>query len=299
MTTQMLSGPDLGGGFLHQLALDQEGEQTTFTFHVQDGGSDAGGPPKGTLEGFGFVHPPSPCMFGGPRCWHRRFLLPVLEAPRVRQAYNRFRFVLETMISQASEELPVAVESGTLEVLQRVAPALAHEGIEWYVGGSVAAWLQGAAVHPRDLDLGTTRAGVDRVAALLGEYLIEPLAPTDWPTAGIVRGARAFVGTFKAGIRVEWSVPLEPGEPRPLEEWSGRPGVARLETVTFRGHTLRASRLEYALVRAAEKGRAQSVVSLLQLIRERGADRALLDTLLGRSTLSDEERAKLVAATSA
>lgn len=296
MTTQMLSGPDLGGGFLHQLVLDRDEEQTTFTFHAQDGGSDAGGPPKGSLDALGFVHPPTPCMFGGPRCWHRRFLLPPSEAPRVRQAYNRMRFVMETMISQTFEDTPAAVESGTAEVVQRIAPTLEHEGIEWYVGGSVAAWLLGAPVRPHDLDLGTTRAGVDRIAALLAEYLIEPLAPTDWPFSGIVRGARAFVGTFKEGLRVEWSVPLSAREVLPLEEWSGRPGVARFETVTFRGYGISVTRPEYALVRAAEKGRAESVAVLSRLVRERGVDRELLETLLRRSALSLADRAGLLSA---
>jgi hypothetical protein len=290
----MLSGPDLGGGFLYQLSVDREGDPAAFIFHAQDGGSDAGGPPKGPLDVFGFVHPPSPCMFGGPRCWHRRFLAPFGEAPRVRQAYNRVRFVMETMTSQAFEGAPVAVEPGTAEVVARIAPALEREGVEWFIGGSVAAWLQGASVAPRDLDLGTTRAGVDRIAQLLAEYLIEPLATTDWPTAGIVRAARAFVGTFREGIRVEWSVPLEPRELLPYEEWSGQAGVARLETTSFRGRTVRLSRPEYSLVRAAEKHRAPSVSALVALVRKRGADWELLDILLGRSSLSKEDRARLL-----
>jgi hypothetical protein len=293
MTHEMLSGPDLGGGFLHQLSLDREDELTTFTFHAQDGGSDAGGPAKGPLDVFGYVHPATPCMFGGAGCWHRRFLLPSAEAPRVRRAYNRSRFVLDAMMGQAYDGAPAAVRPGLSEVVRRIAPALEAEGVEWFVGGSVSAWLQGAAVVPRDLDLGTTRVGVDRIAALLGEYLIEPEAPTDWPGRGIVQAARAFVGTFKEGIRVEWAAPIGEHEARPLEEWSGRPGVARLEVVPFEGRSVRVSRAEYALVRAAEKGDRARVSQIVAVIRPRGPDDELLEALLAHSTLSAADREAL------
>ena len=290
MPQEMLSGPDLGGGFLHQLSLDRDGEQTTFTFHAQDGGSDAGGPAKGPLDVFGYVRTATSCMFGGSRCWHRRFLLPPADTPRVRQAYNRGRFVLDAMIAQAFDKVPAAVRPGLSEVARRLAPALESEGVEWYVGGSTAAWLQGAKIDPHDLDLGTTRSGVDRIAALLGEYLIEPVAPTDWPHAGIVHAARAFVGTFKDGLRVEWAAPIGGAEAQRWEEWSGRTGVARLRTVTFEGRPIRVSRLEYALVRAAEKGEGDSVSRILEAVRREGPDPELLQTLLARSTLSAAAR---------
>jgi hypothetical protein len=296
VTVQLLSGPDLGGGFLYQLSFDPEGDRATFTYHAQDGGSDAGGPPPGPLDVFHFVHPSSPCMFGGPRCWHRRFLLPLSEAPRVRQAYNRLRFVMEVMAAQAFSDAPVAVDAGTREVVDRLAGPLEREGVDWYIGGSVAAWLQGAPVRPHDLDLGTTRAGVDRLGALLAEYLIEPVAPTEGPEGAITRAARAFVGTFKEGVRAEWGVPLEPRSPLPLEEWSGHPGVARVETVRFHGHEVRVTRPEYMLVRAAEKGRETTAAALATWLRPRGPDRELLETLLGRSRLPRTARERLVTA---
>lgn len=290
MTSDLVSGPDLGAGYLHQLSRDRDGTTTTFTYHAQAGGQDANGPPRASLEAFGYVHPPSPCMFGGPRCWHRRFLLPFEETARVRQAYNRSRFVLETMLSQSLGEVPAAAEAGLRELLGHIVEPLAHERIEWYVGGSAAAWLLGSGLPPGDLDLGTTREGVDRIAELLREYLIEPIAPTDWPSSGIVRGARAFLGTFQSGIRAEWAVPLEPDEPPALGEWTGRPGIARLETVRFEGSELRVSRPEYALVRAAALGRSERAERLAAFVRTRGADRELLDVLLGRSGLSEPQR---------
>lgn len=286
MPSEMLSGPDLGAGFLHQLTTEPGGERSTFTYHAQEGGPDANGPPKGPLDVLGFVHPPSPCQFGGPRCWHRRFLLPSGEAPRVRQCYNRYRFVLQAMIDQAYSRAPVAVDAALGEVVERLTGARGLDEEEWYVGGSTAAWLLGAPIAPRDIDLGTTRSGVDRLGVVLADYLIEPVSTTDWETPGIVRGARAFVGTFSAGARVEWAVPLEPLADSPLAEWSGRPGVARLLSTSFRGKSVHVTRPEYALVRAAEERSVDRVGAIGELVRRVGPDRELLGVLLDRSPLS-------------
>lgn len=293
MTSELVSGPDLGAGFLHQLSRDTDGPAVTFTYHAQIGGPDANGPPLGPLDPFGSVHPPTPCMFGGPRCWHRRFRLPFEATPRVRQAYQRYRFVLQAMVDQQYAGAAAPAEAAVREVVSRLAAPLADAGVEWYFGGSTAAWLLGSGVPPHDLDLGTTRPGVDRVADRLAEYLIEPLGATDWPSAGIVHGARAFVGTLTSGMRAEWSVPIGPEPPEPLGEWTGRPGVARLERATFDGVGVRVSRPEYALVRAAEHGRADRADALARFVRDRGVDAELLGVLLERSRLSSPGRADL------
>jgi hypothetical protein len=293
MTSEMLSGPDLGAGFLHQLTSVRDGDRTTFTYHAQEGGQDANGPPKGPLDVLGFVHPESACQFGGPRCWHRRFLLPFAETPKVRQCYNRNRFVLQTMIDQAYSGTPPAIEAALAEVVERLSRAHPPVDGEWYVGGSTAAWLLGAAIAPRDIDLGTTRSCVDRLGALLEEYLIEPVSTTDRPPNVIVRGARAFVGTFAAGARVEWCVPLEPGREPPLAELSGGPRSARLLTASFRGRPLPVVRPEYALVRAVERKEEERVRALTALVRGLGPDRELLGVLLERSSLTSSERDRL------
>jgi hypothetical protein len=293
MPSEMLSGPDLGAGFLHQLTTDRDGDRTTFTYHAQEGGQDANGPPKGPLDALGFTHPPSSCQFGGPRCWHRRFLLPFAETPKVRQCYNRSRFVLQTMIDQVYAGTPVAVGPALLEVVERLTKPGALDSADWYVGGSTAAWLLGAPVAPNDIDLGTSRTGVDQMGALFADYLIEPVATTDWPGRGIVRGARAFVGTFASGARVEWSLPLEPGTEPALAEWSGRPGVTRLLSVPYQGRPIRVARPEYGLVRAAEKNATDRAEPLARLVQTIGPDMELLDTLLEHSTLAPGARAAL------
>lgn len=290
MPSELLSGPDLGAGYLHQLSIDRDGERTTFTYHAQEGGADAAGPPKGSLEAFGYVHPREACQFGGPRCWHRRFRLPFGETGRVRTAYNRSRFVLQAMLDQAYGGTPIAVEPALREVVQRILGPLATEGIPWYVGGSTAAWVLGASLTPREIDLGTTRAGVDRLAELLRDYLIEPVGPTDWPRSGVVHAARAFVGTFQAGARVQWGVPLDPASPVPLEEWSGQVSHIRTLPVEFAGASLRTTRPEYALVRGWEREPTEPGTALLELVQRLGLDRELLAALLARSHLSPQQR---------
>ncbi len=293
LPSEMISGPDLGGGFLHQLSIDRRGDTTTFTHHAQEGGLDAGGPPRGPLDVLGFVHPPSPCMFGGPHCWHRRYLLPFEATSRVRFAYQRHRFVLETMLAQALGEAPVAIDEALRELVRKVAKPLREEGIEWYIAGSTAVRLLGGFRAPKDLDLGITRAGVDRLGELLADYLVEPVAPTDWPDGRIVRAGRAFVGTPRAGARVEWSVPLDERGPARLEEFTGVAGIARTVRVPLEGTSVLVSRPEYAVLRAAERGRSDALASALEVTRRAGADLELLDVLLARSSLAPEKRAAL------
>ncbi len=280
MASQMLSGPDLGAGYLHQLTTDRDGDRTTFTYHAQDGGQDANGPPKGPLDAFGFVHPPSPCQFGGPRCWHRRFLLPVAETGRVRQCYNRNRFVLQTMLDQEYAGAAVSIEPTVAELIERLTGPSGPRADDWFFSGSTATWLLGAPVAPGDVDLFVTRAGVDAVGSALAEYLIEPTATTDWPGLGIVRGARAFVGTFAAGARVEWATPLE--TPSAVDAWGATSDGPRMVPTTFRGRDLRVPRPEYTLARAAWKGRSEVVQRLASWTRTYGADRELLEALLVR-----------------
>lgn len=293
MTREMISGPDLGGGYLHQLSVDRDGETSSFVFHSQDGGADANGPPKGPLDRFGFVRPGIPCSLGGPRCWERRFLLPFTETPRVRAAYNRYRFALETMMAQAYDGVPAAVDAALREVVHRLAADLARDGTPWWVGGSAAVWLLGADLVPNDIDLGTSRVGVDRIAPLLAEYLIEPLATTDWPPGRIVRGARAFVGTLRDGARVEWGVPLDPSGEGEAGEWTVPPGAPPALTASFDGVEVRVSRPEYSLVRAASRGDSGRATAIAKVVERVGPDPVLLRQLIERSSDPSAVRSSL------
>jgi hypothetical protein len=294
MPSEMLSGPDLGAGFLHQLTTDRDGDRTTFTYHAQDGGADANGPPKGPLDVFGFVHPPAPCPFGGPRCWHRRFLLPFDATPRVRPCYNRSRFVLQAMMDQVYDAAPVAIEPALTEVVEHLARPGPTTPDRWCVGGSAGAWMLGAPLAPRGIRLGVARSVVDAVGAALSEFLIEPPSTTDWPGVGIVQGARAFVGTFVSGARVDWAVPLEPSAPS--YPWVVGAHGPRRVTVTFHGRPVSVARPEYTFVRAAVGRTSRDLRGFADWLRGYGVDRELLEELLSQQQLPAPEVAFVRAA---
>ncbi len=287
----MISGPDLGGGYLHQLTVALGGPVARFTFHAQVGGADASGPPLGPLDPFGFVHPPATCAYGGPRCWHRTFDLPAESTPSVRRAYNRLRFVLTTLLEQRYAGRAPAIDAALAEIVAHLGEADATAGRWWYVGGSTAAWLQGASLTPQDIDLGMDEACVSRVAENLKEYLVEPLAHTVWGTDRPMLAARAFVGTMREGAMVEWGVRRE-GERNVgrFEEWSGDPRRVRTRTVEVHGRRVVVSRLEYAFVRALEKGAVERAQAIRESLRPLGVDREFLTELLGRSSLSVNRR---------
>lgn len=292
MAASMISGPDLGGGYLHQLTMDARRSPNLFTYHAQAGGQDAGGPPLGSLAPLDFRHPKTPCPFGGPRCWEREFELPGTFQARVRQAYNRFRFVLSAQLEQLYANRAPTIESALVEIASRLGEPSPTAEKFWYVGGSTAVWLQGVDIAPRDIDLGANRDGVDRLAQSLVEYLVEPVAPTHWASRSVY-GARAFVGTMQDGARVEWGVDRKPrpdgGEP----EWSADPRQVRLETVDFHGHRFFVTRPEYALVRAIQQEATERIEKVSSAVRALGPDRDLLARLAKHARLNAAGREAL------
>jgi hypothetical protein len=292
MPREMISGPDLGAGYLHQLSIDRE-DETWFTYHAQEGGQDANGPPKGPLAPIGFVHPATACQFGGMRCWHRRFQLPAIDSARVRATYNRHRFVLQTTLDQLFADSPIPVEAALEELLTRIERPLDAEGVPFYVMGSAGAWLQRVPVRPRHIDLGTTERGVERIGELLKEYLIEPVAPTDWPGTSRLVGGRAFVGSLSSGMRVAWAVP-HPEEPEStlMAEGAWRE-IAPLGEVGWAGHALRVSRLEFCVVRCAKRQDWDRLTQLGAGLHGRGPDPELLERLIVHGHLGELERTRI------
>ena len=256
MTTsrEMLSGPDLGGGYLHQLSRDRTGSVSGFTYHAQEGGIDAQGPPRGPLDVLGFEITETPCQFGGRGCWHREFALPASDADAVRRAYNRWRFVSAALLEQRYASAAVPLDAALAELADRVLAPLARRGIPAWIGGSTSAFLQGIAVSPRGISLGTSREGVKEIGAALLDFLIEPVAPTRW--GGALRYAgRAFVGTLVAGVRVQFAAPAGAASaPGSAREWSLPADRVPTVTVERDGRSYAASRLEFALLRAVEQG---------------------------------------------
>lgn len=286
---EMVSGPDLGGGHLHQLSLDELADGTTrVIFHAQAGGVDAGGPPLGDPAPLGYAQVTEYCPLGGPRCFHREFELGLADMPRARAAYNRMRFVFATMLAQVHGAGPAPPESALHEALSAVAHALGSTAIPWMVGGGASLYLRGLRRAPTDLDLGTTTAGVERIAAALNAYLIEPAARTDW--GGQRRlAARAFVGTFVEGLRVECAAPLaRPESPVDREWWLEAPDSPP-RPVSWQGLQVPLSPVVYALVRRLRRGDRETVDQILDSPLVREISPSTFDELAQAAGVADAE----------
>ncbi|HKS59810.1 MAG TPA: hypothetical protein VJS68_03420 [Thermoplasmata archaeon] len=252
LASEMLSGPDTGGGFLFQLTVERGGASPGFTFHAQEGREDAGGPPKGSPEPLGFAHPAKQCMYGGPRCWHRQFRLPAASAGLVRLAYNRTRLTFALQIDQTVGRARPDVEEGLRQLSASLGPTLQQEGVPWFIGGSCAAWLAGVAVVPRDIDIGTDSAGARRLAELLEMFLIEPPAPVGSGSESVAWGAKAFLGNLHRGIRAEWKAVGE--ERAGCDEFSAETMKARVVPRAWEGFPFPTSPLEFVFVRWLARG---------------------------------------------
>ena len=289
VSPEMVSGPDLGGGYLHQLTAEASGPGTRFIHHVQAGGTDAGGPPVGDPVPFGFALAGSMCPFGGRQCWHREYLIDGSEVDRVRTAYNRWRLVGSAMLEQRYRHghRPVAAAVG--ELVDMVGPDLGRRGHPWYVGGSAGLWVRGIDLEPMDIDIGTDRSGAQQIAERLGPFLIEPFARTRWSEGGERWAARAFLGTVREGMLVEWSTSLGGASPRGSgREWVIGDAELVVESVEWGKRRVPASPVEFALVRCAERGRWDRVKAIADRLPDTAWDRSRLARLLADGTLSSD-----------
>lgn len=271
---ELVSGPDVGGGFLFQLTRERTEPLATYTVHAQEGGLDGGERPAGTPADVGFERAPGMCSIGGRRCYHRSYGVPLLEHARVRFAYNRMRFVIGPMLEQRVGRRPARYAEGLDVALPRIAQALGGARIPWMVGGSAGAELRGAAIVPRDLDLVTTAEGVSAVAAGLEEFLIEPPSQTHWSDGVERRAARAFVGTLQDGLRVEWAEAVAP-----TGEWS-RPTMAGAQVVVRKGVEVPVAPVEFCLAKAFQRGDAERWGAILAALPRSQLDPDLVAGLL-------------------
>ncbi|MCI4340465.1 MAG: hypothetical protein L3K06_05155 [Thermoplasmata archaeon] len=292
MPWEMLSGPDLGGGFLFQLTVERTGDRARLIYHAQEGGIDASGPPKGSPTPLGFAPTESSCPIGGSECYHRTFDLPDADVARARMAYNRLRFVVTPMLEQQYAGAEIPVRPAIDEIVPRLAEAFVDRPDGWFIGGIASAWLQGAPTPPREIDLGTDRAGAETIARALPEFLIEPLAETSWRESGRLFGARAYVGTLRSGVRVQWGVAAAgPGVRGP--EFGPPPTEIATRSVDLGGRPVRFSRLEYALIAAARRHDRTAEIAIARLLAPEGADGPLLHGLVAASGLSAPDQTRL------
>jgi len=289
---ELVSGPDVGGGYLFQLTVEPAAGGARFRMHAQEGGLDGGAGRAGNPGVAGLRPADRPCPVGGRSCWHADIEGAPDDAPRIRFAYNRLRFVLPVLVAQRRGERPVPFREGLGTVVDRIGARLEADGIPWMVGGSAAAAVAGASVVPRDIDLSCAPEGVERIAQALEEFVTIP--PGNRPAAGSDRrwAGRAFVGSLTEGIAVEWGLWADGPEPSdPLGEWR-ESTVRAAERWPWEGRTVPCAPPEFALLKAARE-RTDRGPALEALLLRTGVDRALLVELLDRSGISPHLRTRL------
>lgn len=279
---ELLSGPDLGGGYLFQLEVERSGDRARVTVHAQEGGLEAAVAPPASVRSLGFLPIAGGCPLGGRGCLHRRFDVPVATLARVRTTYNRARFVAAAALDQQAGTTDVPIAEGMRTLLDRLGTA---PELVWFVGGDAAAWLHGVEGRPRSIVLGTDRPGVDGIAELLEEFLIEPAATTEWPDRPELYGARAFVGTLVRGVRVEWAA-----VPSGTLEWGLGGSSPRIRPVAWEGRSVRVAPLEFPAVRWARAAGRQEFGAAVARLLETGLDVALWEELASAEPTSVRER---------
>ena len=180
------------------------------------------------------------------------------DAPHLEKIYGAFACNVEEMILQTERVRPVPWERALDEVLRLVAP----HGLDWWLVGSAALAARGLDVRPRDLDLSVAGADAQRLGDVLLDYLIEPVVPVrgwccDW-------FGRAFVGA-----RVEWVGGVDARADTPRVSDFGPIAADRLETVTWRGHTLRVPPLDLQLQVSERRGMADRVTEIKRVMEAR------------------------------
>jgi hypothetical protein len=170
------------------------------------------------------------------------------DARRLEQAWENFVRHAGTMLRQ-TEEGVAPWDEALLAFVERVA------GVNWWLAGSGALAVRGIDVSPRDLDLITDAAGAQRICELLADALVEPVFASDgW----VARWwGRAFLGA-----RVEWvaEVASSVDDPDPVD--FGPTAAANLESVRWRGRTLRVPPLELQLAVAERRGLTDRVEAI-------------------------------------
>jgi hypothetical protein len=165
------------------------------------------------------------------------------ESLYLEQAYRNFqRLVQEYLQAEAGERhkrWDVALEA--------FLGAIQGQDLDWFLVGSAGLAVRGLAVTPGDIDLATDAAGARRLAELLPDALIEPIIPVtgwicDW-------WGRAYLGA-----RVEWVGDVHASVDSPEPTDFGPVAASRLDTVHWRGHSLRVPPLDLMLAVSEQRG---------------------------------------------
>jgi hypothetical protein len=161
------------------------------------------------------------------------------------RAYEGFARHVEDLLRQHAGE-QIAPWDAALEALLR---EIDGKGLDCYLVGSAALAVRGLDLAPGDVDLVLGAADAYRLGDILADSLMEPVRPSPgW--IGECFG-RAFLHAS-----VEWIGGVDPAVDEQGPNDFGPVASARLETVDWRGHSLRVPPLDLLLAVNERRGRA-------------------------------------------
>jgi hypothetical protein len=105
--------------------------------------------------------------------WRKSFSAGAHQADR---AFSNLQRLLEPALRQMAGLDPIPWQDALAEVCARLGPY----GMNWWLTGSAALAVRGAAITPNDLDLIVADADSPRVGDLLLDGLIEPVTHAGW-----------------------------------------------------------------------------------------------------------------------
>ena len=182
------------------------------------------------------------------------------ESRHLERAYANFSRLVEDLIlaeaGESAKRWDVALET--------FLRAIRGHDLNWYLVGSASLAVRGMDVVPGDVDLAVDADGAHLLADLLPDTLIEPIIPvSDWICDW---WGRAFLG-----CRVEWVGAVHPSVDTPLPTDFGPTAASRLETVVWRGHTLRVPPLDLLLAVSERRGLSERAAKIREAIPKRDA----------------------------
>ena len=181
------------------------------------------------------------------KAFERRALLFEHDLAQLRRNFER---------SLRREAAGPPTTKSVAEALEWVHDAFAGAGIDWWLAGSGALLARGLDVRPHDLDVMIDASQVERLVGIARPLAVEPFhRVTGW----VVRG----FGVLDVGCRVDVAIDPEAwvDEHGPVD--FGPAAARALETITWRGRTLRVPPLAYHLGPNRARGR-QSVVEAIE-----------------------------------
>lgn len=184
--------------------------------------------------------------------WVKSFPRPVPE--QAASAFTNLQRLLEPLLHQCAGMTVVPWQAALGEVCHR----LGDGGVDWWLCGSAALAVRGAAVIPRDLDLVVADGDAVAVGDLLADGLIEPVCPAGWEISNW--WGRAFLHA-----RVEWVGGVTAAADEPQVSDFGPAAVGGLEPVRWRDWEIRVPPLHLQRAVSVRRGMHDRVVLIDQL----------------------------------